>query len=241
MLKTLIFFGGLTCLSVNSQGLAIDFIKERADNSTYAVNDVIADKTSKERLHILCRTGSISNFVTFKYINLSKLSSNDSEQMLAVMQDVFSGKPGYQTPYLYPGSDITGIQALGSYNRTNPTIGISIPVSSLSCDNMIYQCQLSYEYDNWPTEPIVETQTNVSRNLTISDTCLGNMPEHNDYGKLVALITGVVVCTILVAALVTVLIRKRWNTLSNEQTNLRDNDTTLALASDFIDSSDKSV
>ncbi|XP_052218384.1 uncharacterized protein LOC127836410 isoform X2 [Dreissena polymorpha] len=114
MLKTLIFFGGLTCLSVNSQGLAIDFIKERADNSTYAVNDVIADKTSKERLHILCRT----------------------------------------------------------------------------------------------------------------DTCLGNMPEHNDYGKLVALITGVVVCTILVAALVTVLIRKRWNTLSNEQTNLRDNDTT---------------
>ncbi|XP_052214420.1 uncharacterized protein LOC127833287 [Dreissena polymorpha] len=210
MLQTLIILGGFICSSVNSQGLPIDFIRERADNSTYIVNDIIADKTSSERLQIVCRISSISNLVTFQTINLSKITSNHREQMLATMQDLLSGKPGYQTPYLYPGSGITGIQAVGSYNRTNPTIGISIPVSSLSCDIMIYRCQLSYEYDNWPTDPIVETQANGSRNLKVSDTSAGRLPKHIDSGKLVALIIGVFGFIVLAAAFVTVLIRRCW-------------------------------
>ncbi|XP_052217483.1 uncharacterized protein LOC127835199 isoform X3 [Dreissena polymorpha] len=154
---------------VYSQGLIIEFFRQTANNLTSPVNEVVVDSTSIDRLQIVCKINGISNIVKFNNIILNRVTSTGSQVPLVTMQTDVSTRPGYQTPYLYPGSGITGIQAVGSFSETDPTIGISIPFSSLSCSNAdSYNCTMSYGYAAGPLDPLLPGRAEGTKNLTVS-------------------------------------------------------------------------
>ncbi|KAH3797187.1 hypothetical protein DPMN_150763, partial [Dreissena polymorpha] len=156
------------CLMLGN-GLAIDFLIQTAANSTSQVSEVSADSTSTDRLKINCRLASINNIAKFETLRLSRITKNGLLQNLTKMHNLQSSSPGYQTPILESGV-MSGIQVHGSFDTqhpTNQTLGISLPISSLTCnDEVTYKCTLVYVIvengTNKPAEAVEE------RNLTVT-------------------------------------------------------------------------
>ncbi|KAH3815580.1 hypothetical protein DPMN_144108 [Dreissena polymorpha] len=152
--------------SVNCQDeLAIEFFMQRVDNSTYTVTEAMVDSSSLERLNIVCRINNIQNIAGFNNINIYRENKNGNVERLATMQTRYAELPGYQRPALVQSS--ATMQAVGVYSDKNPTLGISVPVASLTCnDGLLYNCSLAYDQN---IGGIPQTKTSmVVRNLTVS-------------------------------------------------------------------------
>ncbi|KAH3815535.1 hypothetical protein DPMN_144063 [Dreissena polymorpha] len=143
--------------------LAIDFIMQRVDNSTYTVPEAMVDSNSMERLHIVCRINNIPNVLGFNIMNIYRVNKNGNVERLATMQTRYPELAGYQRPALVQSS--ATMQAVGVYN--DKTLGISVPVASLTCnDGLLYNCSLVY-YQDIGGRPATKTSMAV-RNLTVS-------------------------------------------------------------------------
>ncbi|KAH3815569.1 uncharacterized protein LOC127835197 isoform X2 [Dreissena polymorpha] len=155
--------------AVYCQGLAIDFNIQTATNSSLPAADagVSADSTSTDRLQINCRLANINNVERFDNLRLGRITKNGVVQNLAKLQNAVAALPGYQTPILESGVMMVGIQVHGSFSPTNPTLGISLPISSLTCnDAATYNCTLEYGYvEGSNYKPAVAVE---EKNLTVT-------------------------------------------------------------------------
>ncbi|KAH3815578.1 hypothetical protein DPMN_144106 [Dreissena polymorpha] len=108
---------------------------QNADNSTVTVSEAMVDSGSLERLHIMCKINSIPSIVGFNNINMYKVDKNGLVEHLATMRSRYPDipDPGYLRPALVQSS--ATMQAVGVYSEKNPSLGISVPVSSLTCND----------------------------------------------------------------------------------------------------------
>ncbi|KAH3815704.1 hypothetical protein DPMN_144235 [Dreissena polymorpha] len=143
---------------------------QRVDNSTYLVTEPMVESSSLERLHIVCKINSIPNILGFNSMNIYRVNKNGNIEHLATMRSSYPEIPGYQRPELVQSSST--MQAVGVYNDKNPTLGISVPVASLTCnDGLMYNCSLVYDERQGSSTPVTK-MSSVARNLTVSDTLL---------------------------------------------------------------------
>ncbi|XP_052217617.1 uncharacterized protein LOC127835301 isoform X2 [Dreissena polymorpha] len=139
---------------------------QRVDNSTYLVTEPMVESSSLERLHIVCKINSIPNILGFNSMNIYRVNKNGNIEHLATMRSSYPEIPGYQRPELVQSSST--MQAVGVYNDKNPTLGISVPVASLTCnDGLMYNCSLVYDERQGSSTPVTK-MSSVARNLTVS-------------------------------------------------------------------------
>ncbi|KAH3815685.1 hypothetical protein DPMN_144216 [Dreissena polymorpha] len=138
-------------------------------NSTYrlyAVTEAMVDSSSTEKLNIVCRINNIQNIDGFNDINIYRVNKKGIVEHLATMQPRYSDSPGYQRPALVQSSST--MQVVGVYSDKNPTLGISVPVASLTCnDGLMYNCSLVYDQREG-SSLLVTKMSSVARNLTVS-------------------------------------------------------------------------
>ncbi|KAH3815673.1 hypothetical protein DPMN_144204 [Dreissena polymorpha] len=140
---------------------------QRVDNSTYTVTEAMVDSSSTNRLNIVCMINNIPNILGFSNMNINRVNKNGNVENMARMQSLYDTLPGYQRPALVQSS--ATMQAVGVYSVKNPTLGISVPVASLTCnEGLQYNCSLAYD-DKQGSTAVTKTST-VVRNLTVSGT-----------------------------------------------------------------------
>jgi hypothetical protein len=111
---------------------------------------------------ILCRLSRNVPVVDFSSMFLIRVTQT-GEQELATMQTGTSSADGYKQPFLSTSGE--GVEITGHYSETDPVLGISLPVSTLSCnDPHEYKCKLAYRYTSGQTNLTKEAYY---RNLTI--------------------------------------------------------------------------
>ncbi|KAH3707229.1 hypothetical protein DPMN_066628 [Dreissena polymorpha] len=117
---------------------------QRGDNATNSVTEAMADKNSTERLHIVCRINSIPHILGFTYMKIYRVNENGNVEHLVTMQSRYADSLGYQRHALVQSS--ATMQAVGVNSDRNPSLGISVSVASLTCnDGLQNNCSIGYD------------------------------------------------------------------------------------------------
>ncbi|XP_052803653.1 uncharacterized protein LOC128233838 isoform X2 [Mya arenaria] len=130
-------------------GLQIEF-QRVLDAGTQSITQIHVDSSRTDTFQVMCKVNNVNQLDTIiDLIVQYKPSANSDYTDLAVMQN-FKGTDTdtYQKPVLASGS--LGWEAVGSFDTINSngrdtTLGVSRPVSTVTCSNAVeYRCQLTY-------------------------------------------------------------------------------------------------
>ncbi|KAH3815690.1 uncharacterized protein LOC127835019 [Dreissena polymorpha] len=153
---TLVLFGRQGYSQAQDNFLSVDFSILSLDNTSQPVSAVKIDTTSTDRLNVLCNVSAIPDFKQFIILSINTINQNGVIQRLAYMS-------GLNQTGAKPLSD-SDITPIGNFHATKPTLGISLKVSNLSCeDTTKYKCSLAYVNNDYKPEDI-----SAIRSLTVS-------------------------------------------------------------------------
>ncbi|XP_052806758.1 uncharacterized protein LOC128236012 isoform X2 [Mya arenaria] len=138
----------------NSQdnGPQIDFQRILEAGGSQAIDKIQVDSSSTDTFQVMCRVNNVNQLFKITTLKVQYKTSANAQDFtdLALLQNVDGiNVDTYRTPVLASGAG-SGWTVEGSFDTTSSngrdsTLGVSRPVSSITCSNAVeYRCNLSY-------------------------------------------------------------------------------------------------
>ncbi|WAR06021.1 hypothetical protein MAR_021390, partial [Mya arenaria] len=130
-------------------GLHIDFQRIVEDGGSANIEQIQVDSSSTDTFQIMCRVNNVKELFKINTLRLQFTSNGQDYTELARLQNTDAANVDtYQKPVLASGAG-SSWTVEGSFgtniNGREGTLGVSRPVSSITCSNAVeYRCQLTY-------------------------------------------------------------------------------------------------
>ncbi|XP_052807065.1 uncharacterized protein LOC128236224 isoform X2 [Mya arenaria] len=129
-------------------GLHIDFQRIVEDGGSANIEQIQVDSSSTDTFQIMCRVNNVNELFKINTLRLQFTSNGQDYTELARLQNTDAANVDTQKPVLASGAG-SSWTVEGSFgtniNGREGTLGVSRPVSSITCSNAVeYRCQLTY-------------------------------------------------------------------------------------------------
>ncbi|XP_052806761.1 uncharacterized protein LOC128236012 isoform X5 [Mya arenaria] len=200
----------------NSQdnGPQIDFQRILEAGGSQAIDKIQVDSSSTDTFQVMCRVNNVNQLFKITTLKVQYKTSANAQDFtdLALLQNVDGiNVDTYRTPVLASGAG-SGWTVEGSFDTTSSngrdsTLGVSRPVSSITCSNAVeYRCNLSYTMPG----PDYNSATGMkSKELDVQDSDADSQPNtgpatagSGSAGVIAGAVIGALVAIVIIVLLV---------------------------------------